>query len=99
MSEVFGYVKKDGSITSGSGDFTVTKDSRSGIYNVSFSSSFQAKPALLATVAVNKDDPSDQSKGKIATANNVATNGFQLIIQDGGGSRQDHDFSFLAIGS
>ncbi len=99
LTFVYGLVSKQGHIDSGSGNFDVVNDQKSGIYTVIFDSNFQARPAVVATVAREISDPTDQSNGKNVTVNNIEADRFQLIIQDTTGSRQDHAFSFIATGS
>lgn len=98
VTMVYGYVAKNGDIESGSGDFTVAKDSHDGIYKITFNLKFQAKPAIVVTAAVTESDPTDLSNGQIATVNNDTAGGFQLIIKGSGGSSHNHDFSFIACG-
>ena len=91
---VWGVVNKDGSIGAGNG-FSITHQGN-GEYIISFSPAFSGMPAITGS-QVNYGDQGQNTRDNVVfpfVNNGSAT----ALTGDGGGSRTDRSFSFIAIG-
>lgn len=89
---VWGIVNADGSIASGSGDFTATKTG-TGKYEIQFTTQYTQRPAVLAMQIHN----GNLKDGCLAAE--VTTSKCTILTGEEDGSRSSRTFSFTATGN
>ena len=93
----WGTIAADGSITSGSADFKVTKTAV-GVYNINFNHNFSAIPAISGSqtrLGSQAEWPTDNVVFPFLTENSATA-----VTGDGsaGGNHSDRSFSFIVVG-
>ena len=86
----------DGSVASGSEDFSVT-NVETGVYVIGFRSNFIGLPAVVATQ--NRFGGVNESNLDGVAVPLVAAGSATAVTGDGGGSKQNRAFGFIAIGN
>jgi hypothetical protein len=95
---ITGNVNSNGTVFTGNG-FTVQRTT-TGAYTVNFNRPFMGRPAVALTQNFGGFD--DFGNGgntrDNALMNGIQSTRFRAILGDGGGSRSDRNFSFIAVG-
>ena len=99
MTTIWGIVSADGTPAAGTG-YKVFKDDDPGVYDISFNTSFNGSPAVVAT-QLYPNQPT--SKGGDTRDNAVvvfiAADRCRIVTGQDDGSHVNRDFSFVAIGN
>ena len=101
MQTEYGQINDDGTIGNlGSNNWSVTKGS-TGIYNITFNTTFASTPVIIAGAYGDTDSTSSDN---VFSVYDVSTSGFSVVsidvgvTTDPGWETQDSAFSFMAMG-
>lgn len=92
---VFGVVAANGSVISGSADFSVLNTS-GGVYSISINSPFETIPAVVTTQGGNFPQPNNRDSSVVGI---LTPQAFTVITGDNEGNFVNRQFSFIAIGN
>ncbi|SRR6266568_425199 len=97
MTTIWGIVSADGTPAAGSG-YTVHKDAGAGLYDITFTTAFTTRPAVLVS-QLFPNQPDSQGGDTRDNAVVVWTDKTYCRIVTGQyeGIHQNRDFSFLAV--
>ena len=92
---LWGALDKTGTITNGSGGFTVARTD-TGRYSISFTTVFQGLPSIVGS-PTNHGDLNQNTKDNVVFPQ-VTDSAALAFTGDENGNKKDRSFSFIAIG-
>ena len=94
IKKVYGYVRADRTITSGSGDFTVGQKVKSGVYDITFKTPFSDIPAVTANCQEDQTN-----RGISIHISQIDEGQAQLVVMNTSNQvPYDISFFFIAMG-
>lgn len=100
LRHVYGNINADGTIKSGSGDFTVVQEGN-GEYTIVFTQAFANMPTVVTTQ--NYKDWDDFTYNGGSTYDNtviiaISNSKFKMQAGGGSGSKTERNWTFIAVG-